>query len=166
MADERREGEWVLQVSAKVGDHMINIRGFSSGFVLDKLDEIAEHADQIHEALSKLDGGRPATDIVQKEKQWGARSQGGRTYQKAPSSPANGSGGGGGWGVPTPAPLEVPENVPQEFRSCPDHHVPLKFVGPGNNKATGKPFSASMRCTTEGCRKSAWENNGSWQARG
>ncbi len=87
---------YAVQINVKVGDHLINVQGDSVAEVVDRLDLLAEQAGQVHAALSVLDG-RPATEVVQKEKQWGARSQYGRTYPRASGStvgsPAQSSGG-------------------------------------------------------------------------
>lgn len=151
---EHDSGDWVLQINVKIGDHLVNVRGFSSGFVLDKLDELAFGADRIHKALEALDG-RPATAIVEKEKKWGARSQGGRTYPSATPAvsadilirselggvPVGVSDGG------TAGPTES---------TCTLHGQQRKWFGPGVSKASGKEYSASMRCPEKGC-KALWE---------
>jgi len=82
------EEGWKISISVKIGDHMATVHGDTAAEAFQHLTEIAEHVAQVHQALSILDGGRPATEIVQKEKQWGARSQGGRSYQSTPGNQA------------------------------------------------------------------------------
>lgn len=73
---------YAVQINVKVGDHLINVQGDSAEEAMKNLSDLVTVAPELHEHLSRLDG-RPATEIVQKEKQWGARSQYGRTYPKS-----------------------------------------------------------------------------------
>lgn len=91
--------KYQFQINAKVGDHLINVNGETPQEAVENLEVLAAHKDRIHAALSALDG-RDATEIVQKEKTWGARSQGGRTYPKpaASGAPQTSISATGSWG--------------------------------------------------------------------
>jgi len=180
MADDN--SEWIIQVNVKVGDHLVNIRGKGSRFVLDKLDELAGEAERLHAALEKLDG-RPATEIVTKEKTWGARSQAGRTYPKT----ATASSPTGSATSSPPKPVEIVADphqlltkelgavrvgtetnaaaspgVPHDVANCGIHGKPRQHYGPGVSSKTNKEYSASYRCPERGCA-AVWANrDGSW----
>lgn len=161
MAEEyiRSAEDWNVQISVKIGDHLTNIRGRSTNYVLERLEELASHADRVHAAMEALDG-RPATEIVEKEKKWGARSQGGRSYPK--SSPASQTAS-----TASPAQSATPEQliekelggtvifsteVDDSVKTCPVHEKPRQFFEGGVSAKTNKKYSASYRCPERGCK--------------
>lgn len=184
--------EYTVQINVKVGDHLINVNGATAEEAITNLVALADQTPLIHQALSILDGGRPATEIVQKEKTWGARSQGGRTYtnnpgaqaappasfpqpaqpfQGQPASPAP-----AGWNPQQPqwdpqqaiqqqlgaTVISQTPNAPQD-PVCGVHGQPLKYFGPGKNPNTQKEYAASWRCPTRGCSGTKWQkSDGSW----
>lgn len=187
--------KYQFQINAKVGDHLINVNGETPQEAVENLEVLAAHKDRIHAALSALDG-RDATEIVQKEKTWGARSQGGRTYPKpaaggAPQTSTSATGSWGGQPAAAADPVQVAQQelgatvvsteqnvasvsagaVPHEVMVCP-LHGPRKYAGPGVSQAN-KPYGASYRCSERSCatgpngKNAVWQNkDGSWPTRG
>lgn len=187
--------KYPIQFNVKVGDHLININGEGPEEALSNLKFVAGHTPEIHAALEALDG-RPATEIVQKEKTWGARSQGGRTYPKpaaggAPQTSTSATGSWGGQPAVAADPVQVAQQelgatvvsteqnvasvsagaVPHEVMVCP-LHGPRKYAGPGVNQAN-KPYGASYRCSERSCatgphgKSAVWQNkDGSWPRAG
>jgi len=178
--------EYKVQINVKVGDHLININGESPQEAVGHLQELAAHVAEIHEAMSILDG-RPATEIVQKEKQWGARSQGGRSYNRQPaqaqaapqqvSQPQqNYPAAQSGWGPQT---TTYPQQQPQQdahqliqqqlggqmISQTPnnDPFPPCPIHGqplryfPAGTNQAGKPYSARWSCTERGCSTAHWQ---------
>lgn len=187
--------KYPIQFNAKVGDHLINVNAEDVEHALLLVEELTAKKDRLHSALEALDG-RPATEIVQKEKTWGARSQGGRTYPKpaaggAPQTTTSATGSWGGQPVAAADPVQVAQQelgatvvsteqnvasvsagaVPHEVMVCP-LHGPRKYAGPGVNQA-GKEYGASYRCSERSCatgphgKSAVWQNkDGSWPRAG
>jgi len=177
--------EYKVQINVKVGDHLININGETVAEVQEYLHQLAEHSGEIHAAMEKLDG-RPATDIVTKEKTWGARSQGGRTYPKTAGASSATSPGGSTpqtavaahaaspqqllqqemgaqvLGTETNAVASPGAGAPNEVVHCGIHGKPRQFYGPGVSSKTGKEYGASYRCTERGCSAHWQRKDGSW----
>lgn len=170
--------DYKVQISAKIGDHMVNVRGETTGEALLYLAELRAAANEIHGAMETLDG-RPATEIVQKEKTWGARSQSGRTYPRAGASPtgstATTSPGAieilkdelGAVVISTstnpPSPSSTPHVPDSNPELCAAHGLKRKFHEAGKNATTGKDFSASWRCPAAGCKPLWQKSDGSFQ---
>jgi hypothetical protein len=176
------EGSYKVQINVKVGDHLINIQGDSGEEAISLLEGLASQSRHIHSAIEHLDG-RPATEVVQKETTWGARSKGGRTYPRAVNTAAsttptpiataqsvqdqapsatellqNELGAKVVSSTSTPSDASTrPEHVPNSNPElCADHGLKRKFYPAGKNKNTNKDFSASWRCPAAGC-KPLWD---------
>jgi hypothetical protein len=170
---------YAVQINAKVGDHLINIQGDSVAEAMERLHQLAENSVSLHGALTILDG-RPATEVVQKEKQWGGRSQYGRSYPKTNTvpthTPANVAATTPGASpeqllrdqlgattvtTETRSTSEQPINSPNgTLDVCPTHGL-KRVYKPGGENERGK-FSASYRCPAQGCRPVWQKRDGSW----
>lgn len=131
--------EYGVQINVKVGDHLINVNGVDAAEAFQRLNDLADHAAEIHAAIEKLDG-RPATEVVQKPANaWGARGQG--NYRgKAQSSP----------GAAAPS-QNRPAGAPSG-QNCQIHGTELKRFAGGVSQASGKEYSASLRCDDKNCK--------------
>lgn len=158
--------DYKVQINVKVGDHLINIQGDSPTEAYDYLKKISDWAPEIHQMIEKLDG-RTATQIVQKEKSWGARSQGGRTYpQKAAQAALAAVVDTRSAGELIEQELsgtEVVAPAPQEGVSTCEMHGQVRTLAPGGvSQKTGKEYSSSLRCPAPGCRPLWQKKDGSF----
>ncbi len=131
--------EYGVQINVKVGDHLINVNGTTPEEAFKRLEELASHSEAIHAAIEKLDG-RPATEVVAKPANaWGARGQG--NYR--------GKAAAGGSAPANTAPK--PSGTPTE-QNCQIHGTPLTRFAGGVSQASGKQYSASLRCQDKNCK--------------
>lgn len=134
--------EYVVQINVKVGDHLLNVNGATPEEAFRNLETLAEHADAIHAAIEKLDG-RPATEVVQKPANaWGARGQGNYRGKAAGASAASNS---------SQTTSSRPSGAPSG-QNCQIHGTELKRFAGGVSQASGKEYSASLRCDDKNCK--------------